>query len=183
MKTLHARDAAQWRGWLAKNHASETEVWLVFYKPHTGRASVVYTDALDEALCFGWIDSLIKRLDDDRYARKFTPRKPDSVWSDINRQRFAELKAGGRMTAAGLERSPTDRRYDAPPKPAAKIPAYIRKVIQADPAAAKYFDALPPSHRRQYVMWIDSAKRPETKLRRLEQAIGMLAAGKKLGLK
>ncbi len=183
MKTVDARNCDQWRAWLAKHHATESEVWLVFYKPHTKRASVAYMDALDEALCFGWIDSLIKRLDDDRYARKFTPRKPDSKWSAVNRKRFAELKGSGRMTPAGLERPPTDRGYDAPPRVPAKVPPYIQKALKIHPAAEKYFESLAPSHRRMYVMWIDSAKREETKAKRLEEAIRLLAAGKKLGLK
>jgi uncharacterized protein YdeI (YjbR/CyaY-like superfamily) len=183
LKTFNARNCDQWRAWLAKHHTTESEVWLVFYKPHTGRASVAYMDALDEALCFGWIDSLIKRLDDDRYARKFTPRKPDSRWSEINRKRFAELKATGRVMPAGLERPPTDRSYGAPPATSAKVPPYIQKALNEQSAARKYFESLVPSHRRNYLMWIDSAKREETKARRLAEAIRMLAAGKKLGLK
>ena len=183
MKTFHARNCDEWREWLSAHHASESEVWLVFYKPHAKRPSVLYKDALDEALCFGWVDSLIKRLDDDRYARKFTPRKPDSKWSEINRKRYAELTASGRMKPAGLERPPTDRSYSAPPKPPATVPAYIQKAIKSAPAAWKHFESLPPSHRRQYVMWIDTAKREETKARRLAEAIRLLSKGKKLGLK
>ncbi len=95
MKTLLVRTLGQWRDWLAEHHASESEVWLVFYKRHTGLASIVYKDARDEALCFGWVDSLVKRLDDRRYAQKFTPRSADSRWSAVNRKRYAELKAGG----------------------------------------------------------------------------------------
>lgn len=183
MITFDARNLADWREWLAKHHATESEVWLVFHKQHTGRPSVAYMDALDEALCFGWIDSLIKRLDDNRYARKFTPRKADSRWSDVNRKRYAVLKASGRVMPAGLERPPTDRSYGARPGVTAKVPPYIESALKAQPAAAKYFESLAPSHRRNYLMWIDSAKREETKARRLEEAIRMLAAGKKLGLK
>src|ERR671918_650136 len=102
MKTFDARTLRQWRTWLEKHHRSESEVWLVFHKQHTGVSCVSYKDALDEALCFGWIDSLIKRIDDDRYARKFTPRQPTSKWSDINRKRWEELKAAGLLTSAGL---------------------------------------------------------------------------------
>ena len=183
MKTFDAHNCAQWRDWLARNHATESEVWLVFHKQHTGRPSVAYVDALDEALCFGWVDSLIKRLDDDRYARKFTPRKADSRWSDINRKRYAELKAAGRMTPAGLDRPPTARSYDAPPRAPAKIPPYIQKALKSQPAARQYFESLAPSHQRQYLLWIDSAKREGTKSKRLEEAIRMLAAREKLGLK
>src|SRR6266496_294518 len=102
LKTVEAQTLAKWRAWLAKHHDSESEVWLIFHKRHTGVASIDYQDALDEALCFGWVDSLIKRLDDRRYARKFTPRIADSRWSAINRKRYAQLKATGRLTPAGL---------------------------------------------------------------------------------
>src|SRR5437016_14683221 len=119
LKTFNAQTLKHWRKWLADHHDSESEIWLVFYKQHTGRASIDYLDAIDEALCFGWIDSLIKRLDEDRYARKFTPRKPDSKWSTINRQRYAKLKAAGLLAAPGLARMPTRRSGDAPPAGAA----------------------------------------------------------------
>jgi uncharacterized protein YdeI (YjbR/CyaY-like superfamily) len=183
LKTLDARDCEQWRKWLASHHDSESEVWLVFYKRQTGRPSIAYDDAVNEALCFGWIDSLVKRLDDDRYARKFTPRKPGSRWSAANRKRFAQLEASGRLTPAGLKRGPTDRSYDAPPPSLSKVPQYVEQALRSRPAAWNYFESLAPSYRRLYIAWIDSAKRQETKTRRLQEAIGLLAAGKKLGLK
>ena len=182
-KTLDVPDAAAWRSWLAKHHRSESEVWLVFYKQHTGKPSIAYNDALDEALCFGWIDSLIARLDDARYARKFTPRKPDSKWSASNRRRYAELRKSGRLAAAGLKRPPTLRSYAPRPRVPEGIPAYIQRELRARPVAWKNFQKLAPSHRRRYVGWIDMAKRDETKQRRLLEAIALLAAGKPLGLK
>jgi uncharacterized protein YdeI (YjbR/CyaY-like superfamily) len=182
-KTLDVRTTEQWRQWLTDHHDSASEVWLVFYKPHTGLASVTYQDAVDEAFCFGWVDSLVKRLDDARYARKFTPRKPDSRWSTSNRRRYAQLEASSRLTAAGLNRAPTDRSGDAPRPSLAKIPLYIREGLRRRPAAWSYFQSLAPSYRRMYVAWIDSAKRHETQLRRLNEAMGLLEAGKKLGLK
>src|SRR5215469_10786836 len=95
LKNLDVRTRKTWRAWLAKNHAASAGVWLVFHKEHTGIAAIPYDDSVCEALCFGWVDSLIKRLDEDRYARKFTPRKPASKWSDSNRKRWAELKQNG----------------------------------------------------------------------------------------
>jgi uncharacterized protein YdeI (YjbR/CyaY-like superfamily) len=183
LKTLDARNCEQWREWLVKHNDSESEVWLVFNKRQTGRPSIAYDEAVDEALCFGWIDSLIKRLDDDRYARKFTPRKPDSRWSTANRKRYAQVKASGRLTPAGLKRAPTDRSYDAPGPAPSKVPQYIQQALRSRPAAWNYFQSLAPSYRRMYIGWIDSAKRQETKTRRLQEAMGLLAAGKKLGLK
>src|SRR5262245_59479939 len=100
MKKFFAHTVDQWRGWLAKHHDLESEVWLIFHIRHTGVASIDYKEALDEALCFGWVDSLIKRLDDRRYARKFTPRRGDSRWSALNRKRYAALKANGRLMSA-----------------------------------------------------------------------------------
>ena len=176
MKTFVARTADQWRGWLEAHHDSESEVWLIFHKQHTGLASIAYEDAVNEALCFGWVDSLIKRLDDSRYARKFTPRKADSRWSPTNRKRYAKLRARGKLKPAGINRAPTGRGDDTPPRLPSKVPPYIQ-------AALRTFEGLAPSHRRKYVGWIDSAKHEETKARRLNDTIRLLAAGKPLGLK
>jgi len=183
LKTFGARTRERWRRWLVEHHDSESEVWLVFHRRQTGRTSIAYDDAVEEALCFGWIDSLIKRLDDARYARKFTPRKPDSTWSTANRRRYAQLQASRRLMPAGLKRAPTDRSGDAPRPSRSKVPPYIQQALRSHPAAWKYFERLAPSYRRMYIAWIDSAKLPETKTRRLREAIGLLAAGKKLGLK
>src|SRR5687768_2371387 len=102
LTTVEIRHREAWRAWLAEHHASSPGVWLAFHKQHTGLPSLDYEDSVREALCFGWIDSLIKRLDDDRYARKFTPRKPESKWSDVNRRRWAELEAAGLLAPPGL---------------------------------------------------------------------------------
>lgn len=186
MKTLRVQSVGQWREWLEEHQASASEVWLVFYKRHTGVASVGYQDALDEALCYGWVDSLVKRLDDRRYALKFTPRRADSRWSDKNRKRYAELKAGGRLQPAGIRRPPTAR-GSAPRPPRlplpARLPAYIQAAFKEHPKARRHFDALSPAHRRRYVAWVESAKREETRLRRLQEAIRLLTSGKVLGLK
>ena len=181
--TLHVRTVAEWRAWLARHHGSKYEVWLVFHKPKSGVSSIAYGDAVDEALCFGWVDSLIKRIDDATYARKFTPRRPDSRWSAANRQRYARLEAAGRLTPAGLARAPTSRGYDPRPARPTGVPSYIRKALARRPKAWDTFQRLPPSHRLRYVHWIDSAKWQETKLRRLREATELLAAGKELGLK
>jgi uncharacterized protein YdeI (YjbR/CyaY-like superfamily) len=167
---------------LQAHHASSPGIWLVFHKEHTGVTSIPYDDSVREALCFGWIDSLIKRLDDDRYARKFTPRKPTSKWSDSNRKRWADLNAAGLLTPAGLVAAPTDDRY-APPRALPELPDYIAKAIKTNPKAWAFFQTLAPGYRRRFVGWIDYAKRPETREARLRETIALLAAGKKLGLK
>ncbi len=186
MKTLLVETLEQWRAWLEKHGASESEIWLVFYKQHTNVTSIDYADALDEALCFGWVDSLVKRLDDRRFARKITPRRPDSRWSTKNRQLYEALKASGRLKPAGIKRRPTDRGYD--PRPArlpmpSRLPAYIQAALSKHPAALRHYKALPPSQRRRYLAWIESAKQEETKLRRLKEAIRLLTRGEVLGLK
>ena len=183
LMTLEVRNSRQWRAWLAKHHASSPGVWLIFYKEHAPTECIAYEESVCEALCFGWIDSLVKRLDDDRYARKFTPRKPTSKWSTSNRRRYAELKADRLLTAPGLERAPTGRSGDAPRPSLSAIPSYIEKQLKANARAWSYYEELAPSYRRAYIAWIDSAKREETKEKRLREAIGLLAAGKKLGLK
>jgi len=183
LKTLEVRNRQQWRAWLGGNHASSPGVWLVFHKGRTRSESMTYEDSVREALCFGWIDSLIKRLDDERYARKFTPRQPGSKWSSINRRRYADLAARGLLAAPGLKRTPTSRSGDAPRPSLLGIPPYIEQQLKANPRAWNYFERLAPSCRRAYIGWIDSAKREETKERRLREAIVLLAAGRKLGLK
>ena len=179
---LEVRNHQQWRTWLGKHHASSPGVWLVFHKHHTRVKSIPYEDSVREALCFGRIDSLIKRLDDRRYARKFTPRQPTSKWSDINRKRWMELKAAGLLTPAGLAAAPTDNTYA--PRPAIPdLPTYIAQALKAHPKAWSFFQELAPSDRRHFVVWVHSAKRAETKEKRLREAISLLAAGRKLGLK
>jgi uncharacterized protein YdeI (YjbR/CyaY-like superfamily) len=182
LRTLRVRSGQQWRAWLAKHHASSPGVWMVFFKRHTGVKSVLYEDMVREALCFGWIDSLVKRLDDDRYAIKVTPRQPTSTWSAINRKRWVELKTAGRLTAAGLAAAPTDNTYAARPL-IPDLPPYIAKALKANSKAWEFFRELAPTYRRHFVAWIHTAKRPETRERRIRESIGLLAAGKKLGLK
>jgi uncharacterized protein YdeI (YjbR/CyaY-like superfamily) len=182
LMTLEVRNREEWRAWLAKHHTSSPGVWLVFYKQHTGRKSMSVEDAGREALCFGWIDSLIKRLDDDRYAVKVTPRKPTSKWSDVNRKRWKELKTAGLLAPAGLATAPTANTY-APKPSIPELPSYIAKAIKGDPKAWKFFRELAPTDRRNFVVWIHIAKRPETRDKRIRESVALLAAGKKLGLK
>ena len=180
--TLCCGTLKEWRAWLAKHHASSSGVWFVFYKRHIGQKSVPYEDMVREALCFGWIDSLIKRLDDDRYAIKVTPRQPTSKWSNLNRKRWAELKAADLLTAAGLAGAPTNKIYAV--KPAIPIlPSYIAKAFQENAKAWEFFQELAPSHRRHFVVWIHTAKRPETREKRIRESIRLLSARMKLGLK
>lgn len=189
LKTVHVTTRAAWRAWLAEHHAREREVWLVYSKRHTGEPRVEYDEAVEEALCFGWIDSIVRKLDEDRFAQKFTPRRPGSQWSESNRKRYAKLLAAGALAPAGLANAPgeaspptTAERRERKAK-AADLPAYLEEGLKKDPAAWAAFERLAPSHRRNYVLWIDSAKREETRARRIAEAIARLREGKTLGLK
>lgn len=188
IRTLRVESREAWREWLARNHDSEKEIWLVFPKRHTGRSGVEYEHAIEEALCFGWVDSLVRRLDEDEYARKFTPRRAGSVWSELNRKRYAKVLRLGIVTGAGLalappRRSPQEVSAAARARAPAEVPDYIRSAIAANSEAARNFARSAPSVRRLYVRWIDSAKRPETRRRRLAEAIGRLERNLPLGLK
>jgi uncharacterized protein YdeI (YjbR/CyaY-like superfamily) len=182
LDTIDIRTAPAWRAWLKKHHAASPGVWLVYHKDHTGVTSVPYEEAVRLALCFGWIDSLVKRLDDDRYARKFTPRRPTSKWSDINRRRWADLEKQGLLAAAGVAAAPTVNRY-APRPTIPELPPYLARALRASPKAWQFFQALAPGYRKHFVVWIHTAKRPETRDKRIRQSIALLAAGRKLGLK
>jgi len=127
-------------------------------------------------------ESGIKRLDDDRYALKVTPRQPTSKWSDMNRKRWMELEAAGLLASAGLAAAPTSNTY-APRPVIPRLPAYIAKALKTNPKAWEFFRGLAPTSRRDFVVWIHTAKRPETRDRRIRESIALLAAGKKLGLK
>src|SRR5262245_10218797 len=180
--TVDVRTREAWRRWLQKNHASSPGIWLVRHKQHTGVKSMPYDDLVCEALCFGWVDSLVKRLDNDRYAIKVTPRKPTSKWSDINHKRWKELEAAGLLAPAGRAAAPTTNRYAARPT-IPELPAYVAKAFKTNVKAWQFFQQLAPTYRRHFVMWIHTAKRPETREKRIRESIALLAAGKKLGLK
>lgn len=186
-KTLYVQDRAAWRAWLEEHHAAEREVWLVYYKKHTGRPRIPYDDAVEEALCFGWIDSTVRRLDDDSYLQKFTPRRDGSNWCESNVRRARKLITEGRMTKAGFDaiaEGALDVEFK--PKPKLKdvqVPRFVSDALKKTPRAWENFNALAPSYRRDYVGWITHAKREETRERRLREAARLLSENKKLGMK
>ena len=182
LASLDIRTRQKWRAWLERHQATNPGVWITFYKAHTGVKSIPYEESVPEALCFGWVDSLVKRLDDDRYLLKFTPRKSTSPWSDSNRKRWMELKAAGLLAAAGFAAAPTDKGY-APKPVIPELPPYVAKALKANSKAWRFFQELPRGERRNFVVWIQIAKRPETRERRIRESIALLAAGNRLGLK
>ena len=186
-KTLYVADRRAWRAWLEENYARETEVWLVYYKKHTNRPRIPYDDAVEEALCFGWIDSTVRRLDEERFLQRFTPRKDTSNWSESNRRRLRKLVAEGRMTEAGLSKI-AEGVLDAPPAPKPpkrelEVPAFITDALAKKRKALDNFNGLAPSYRREFVAWITDAKREETREKRLKESVRLLSEGKRLGMK
>jgi uncharacterized protein YdeI (YjbR/CyaY-like superfamily) len=185
---LEVTTRGEWRAWLARHHDREREIWLVFWKKHSGKPSLPYVEAVEEAICFGWIDSLVRRLDDERYAQKFTPRQAKGCWTELNRRRFARLVEEGRMTAVGLAKGPqpnTPYERPRPPRrdPEAPVPGDFEAALRAQGGAWENFSRLAPSHRRHYLGWIETAKRPETRARRVAESVARLARNEKLGLK
>jgi len=175
----------EFRSWLEEHHATATELVVGFHKRHTGRASMTWTESVREALCFGWIDGIRRSLGDESYTIRFTPRKPRSIWSARNIQHVEELIREGRMTPAGLAayeaRTPErtgvysfERRHEA------RLDPEQEARFRADPAAWEFFQAQPPSYRQTAIHWVVSAKRTETRARRLAQLIEDSAAGRRL---
>jgi uncharacterized protein YdeI (YjbR/CyaY-like superfamily) len=182
MITLHITTRQEWRRWLRANHKRETGVLLVYEKRHTGKPRIPYRDALEEAICFGWIDAQVRRIDDDRYAQKWTPRRPGSGWSEINRAIAQQLIEQGRMTKTGLEALGADPKK-APPAPrppaALPLPKDFARALQRNARARANFEALAPGYRTRYLYWISTAKRDETKKKRIAEAMQLLAQGVK----
>lgn len=171
------------RKWLAKHHASEKELWVGFYKVKSGKGGLVYAEALDQALCYGWIDGMVRRVDEERYAQRFTPRKADSNWSQVNILRAQGLIAAGAMRPPGL--AAFERRRQASPaysfeQQNAALSDSQQKRLKANTAAWRFLAAQPAYYRRLATWWVVSAKREETRERRLATLIADSAAGRRL---
>jgi uncharacterized protein YdeI (YjbR/CyaY-like superfamily) len=180
-KTLYVTSREDWRAWLTKHYRSETEVWLIYYKKLSGRPRISYDHAVEEALCFGWVDSIVKKIDDARFAQKFTPRRNWTKWSELNKRRLRKLIREGRMTEAGLAK--IDRAILAE-GPRAKgshgdgdIHRFVQQALAASAKAWENFRNLAPSRRRQYVHWIMEPKKEETRARRLSDVVSRLELG------
>jgi uncharacterized protein YdeI (YjbR/CyaY-like superfamily) len=185
-ESIYLRSRAAWRKWLAKHHATSREIWLIYYKRGSGKPRVEYADAVEEALCFGWIDSTLKPLDRDRYAQRFSPRKPGSNWSGPNLVRIKKLVARGLMTPAGAVHLPSNRaarafkakheaRLTGPTSAPRDLASALRKHLQA----ARFWKTLAPGYRRLYIRWITSAKQPETRGRRVAATVDKMRRGVK----
>jgi uncharacterized protein YdeI (YjbR/CyaY-like superfamily) len=184
MSRVQPKNRAAWRAWLEANHASEREVFVVFVKKSVGRPTITYADAVEEALCFGWIDGRKSTLDDERYTHRFTPRQPGSTWSATNKARIAALDAAGKLHRAGraaIAAARADGSWKRAPNNAvpAAIPRELATALRGSPRAKATYDALAPSHQRQWQQWIHAAKQAATRARRAAKAVAQLAAGGK----
>ncbi len=181
---LYFESPAKLRRWFAKHHAAARELWIGFYKKATGRSSVTYHEALDEALAVGWIDGVRKSVDEDRYVIRFTPRKPGSYWSAVNTKRATELEKRGLMTKAGLDvfeaRDPAKTKKYSFERKAAALPPVLERTFKKNKPAWTFFEAQPPSYRKMITWFIVSAARDETRLARLSKVMDASAAGRRL---
>ena len=188
MDLNYSKTPAEWREWLQNNHTRSTGVWLVFHKKETGQPSIEYEDAVNEALCFGWIDSVIKKIDAEQYARKFTPRNDNSNWSESNKKRVEKLIRSGQMTEIGLAKIEAARKNGQwekldRPEIQFEILDELEAALEENIRAKEYFHQLPPTFQRQYIVWITTAKRKETKQKRIRESVELLEKGQKLGLR
>jgi uncharacterized protein YdeI (YjbR/CyaY-like superfamily) len=188
MELNYSKTPAEWREWLQKNYDRSTGVWLVFHKKESGQASIDYEDAVNEALCFGWIDSIIKKIDEQQYARKFTPRNDNSKWSASNKVRIEKLINSGRMTEIGLakiEAAKNNGQWEKTyqPRPKIEIPPEFEDALGKNKQANEFYNQLKPTFQKQFILWIITAKRPETKDKRIKESIELLEKGQQLGLK
>ena len=183
MNPIYFESPAAWRAWLEEHHESETEVWIGYFKKATGRQGMNWSQAVDEALCFGWIDGVMRRVDDERHIQRFTPRKPTSNWSAVNIAKVAALRAAGKMRPAGeaaFARRRDDRSgiYAFEQREDPQLEPEQQAQLEADAAAWEFFSGKAPSYRRTAIWWVITAKRPETRARRLATLIEDSAAGR-----
>ena len=188
-KQLRAGSVEGWKKWLEKHHNTEKEVWVVFRKKSSGQVPYDMPMIRDEALCWGWVDSLLRSIDEVEYMVKYTPRKPTSTWSEINKKRVEQLTKEGRMTERGLmtvEVAKENGMWDKginPPEVNDSLPGALLHALQANPAARDNYFAMPATKQKQYNIWINMAKRAETIRKRVEESVRLLEQGMELGLK
>ena len=179
------KNATAFRSWLARNAATKPELLVGFWKVGSGRPSLSWSESVDEALCFGWIDGVRKRIDNDSYSIRFTPRKSTSTWSAVNIAKFNQLQADGRMTPAG-EKAFASRTaaksaiYAYEQETSAELTASELQSFQRNQAAWRFFENSPPSYKKVLLHWVTTAKKPETRAARLAKLLDACAAGKRL---
>jgi len=178
-KTLYLVERSEWHAWLAKNHGKEKEIWLIYYRKSSGKPRIPYNDAVEEALCYGWIDSIIKGIDEEKFTQRFTPRKAGSRISEMNKERIRRLIEKGKMTPSGF--AAIKHAFDINQKTA--VAPDILKALRQDKDVWKNFQEFPESYRRIRVGWVeDSRTRPELFSQRLKYFLKMTAKNKKYGM-
>jgi uncharacterized protein YdeI (YjbR/CyaY-like superfamily) len=179
LRQVYIPSRTAWRRWLSKNQRAPEGIWLVYDKKGHGDGTLTYDAIVEEALCYGWIDSRPRKLSPARSMLLITPRKPGSVWSKLNKERIARLEAAGLMTSAGrvlVEKAKKDGSWEAlTAVDAMEMPADLARALKSDKPAARHFDAFPPSSKRIILGWIASAKRPETRTARVAETVRMAA--------
>lgn len=186
LKTYFAKDRKAWRKWLEKNHIKSPGIWLIYYKKSSGKTRLDYNDAVEEALCFGWIDSTSRPIDEEKYMQRFTPRKPKSGWSGLNKKRIEKMAAEGLMTKAGLDKIEAAKK-DGSWKSldhidAVQLPEDLQKALSKNKKAKANFENFPLFTKKQFLYRINSAKRPGTRKERIKLTVKMAAANKKPGI-
>jgi len=180
--SITMKDRAAWRSWLSKHHENKKEIWLVYAKRQSGMDSVSYDEAVEEAICFGWIDGQVRTIDDDRFMQRFSPRTKKSRWSGLNIARAKKMIGAGLMTDAGRAIFEEAMQQDriVPALASYSIPDELEAALVSSPVALKNFQNMAPTHRLMYAAWVSTAKRPETRLKRAEKCIGLLTENKRL---
>jgi len=179
---LYFTNRKDWRAWLERNFDKKKEVWLLYYKKHTDKPTIPYDDAVEEALCFGWIDSTVKRIDDEKHVQRYTPRNLKSIWSQNNIRRVKKMIKEGKMTKPGLDKYDYGMKnnYVVPStKSKLVIPDDFRKELKTDKQAYDNFSKLTKSLKISFIYWIDSAKREDTRKKRIKKAIDLIKHNKK----
>ena len=175
LKTYYPKDRKTWRQWLQKHHTKEPGVWLIYYKKNSAKSSVAYNESVEEALCFGWIDSIMKPIDEEKYMQKFTPRKVKSVWSALNKKRVEQLIEQNLMQAAGLAIIDLGKQNGSWTKldhvESYTIPPDLEKTLAKNKKVFKYFEALSKSVKKQWLYRLGNAKLPETRAKRIKEII------------
>jgi len=188
MEQLYFKTASDLRTWLQENHDTSAGIWLVFFKKESGKPSLSYEESVEEALCYGWIDSVIKKIDEQSYVRKFSPRKDGSNWSDLNKKRVEILINKGRMTEIGMakiEIAKQNGEWDKPDSPRRQfeMPEEFKKALDTNQSANDFFNTLTKTEKKQFITWIASGKRAETREKRIQESIQLLDKHQKLGLR
>ena len=183
---LHFPSRAAFRAWLEENHSVKPELWLIYYKVHTGIESVSYEDAVCEAVCFGWIDGKIMTIDEDRYMQRFSPRRKNSKWSELNKRRAEKMMSEGSMTEAGMrsiEEAKANGKWDeSSDRIIPEMSAELKQALNRNKTARNNFENFAKSYQNMYIAWVSAAKREETMMKRIAEVVRRSELNEKPGM-